>query len=71
METFDRNTGKFPLSWVGQDGALQQRFFAFMKTHIFPMAYWRLYPKGWWYGSNTVFKPDVTNMPHTPKMPKE
>lgn len=60
METFDRNTGKFPLSLLGQEGYIQETLFAFMKKHIFPLAYWHLYPRGYWYGTDTIFRPDVT-----------
>ena len=27
---------------------------------VFPFAYFYLYPMGWWYGAETVFRPDVT-----------
>ena len=60
LETFSRETGGFPLNLFGQEGVMQQKFFAFMKVHIFPTAYFYLYPLGLWYGTGTIFKPDVT-----------
>lgn len=59
METFGRETGKFPLSLVGTEGALQQRFFFFLKQQLFPYVYWNLWVHGWWYGTNGPLKPDV------------
>jgi sulfide:quinone oxidoreductase len=60
METFSKDTGKFPLSLLGQDGELSHRFFYFMKEHMFPFVYWRLWVNGKWFGTNGPFKPDVT-----------
>ena len=61
METFNPDTGKFPLSWIGQDGAIQHRFFYFLKETFFPAAYWTMWTRGWWYGTNGPFKPNVTS----------
>ena len=60
METFNWDTGKFPMSMIGTDGYLQHRFFYFLKEQIFPLAYWSLWTKGRWYGTNGPFRPDVT-----------
>jgi len=60
METFSKDTGKFPLSLLGQDGELSHRFFYFMKEHMFPFVYWRWWVNGKWFGTNGPFKPDVT-----------
>ena len=59
METFSRETGKFPLNLVGTEGALQQRFFYFLKEQLFPFVYWNLWTRGLWYGTNGPFKPSV------------
>jgi NADPH-dependent 2,4-dienoyl-CoA reductase/sulfur reductase-like enzyme len=61
METFDRETGKFLYNLVGQHGEMQFKLFAYFKRTVFPFVYWQLWPRGWWYGSSTIFKPDVTN----------
>jgi len=60
LETFSRTSGRFPMSFIGQDGPLQQRIFAWMKRYLFPFVYWHLYPKGLWFGTYAIFKPDVT-----------
>lgn len=60
MESFDSNTGKFPMCMCGQQGALQQRFFYWLKEQFFPFAYWTMWTRGMWYGTNGPFKPDVT-----------
>ena len=60
METFSAETGKFPLSLLGQEGALQERLFYFLKRTVLPFAYWNMWVKGRWYGANGPFKPDVT-----------
>ena len=59
METFSKD-GKFPYNLVGQDGEIQQYLFAMMKKYVFPFAYFYLYPLGRWYGTETIFRPDVT-----------
>jgi len=59
METFGRDTGYFPLNMVGTDGALQLRFFYFLKEQVFPFVYWYLWPRGNWYGTRGTFKPNV------------
>jgi len=60
LETFSRSYGRFPMSYIGQDGPLQQRIFAWMVLYFFPFVYWHLYPKGMWFGTYAIFKPDVT-----------
>ena len=60
METFSAETGKFPLSLLGQEGALQERLFYFLKRTVLPFAYWNMWVKGRWYGTNGPFKPDIT-----------
>jgi sulfide:quinone oxidoreductase len=59
LETFDRKKGKFPYSLLGQEGLLQEMFFAWMKKRLFSFVYWNLYPKGLWFGTNVIWKPDV------------
>lgn len=59
METFGRETGRFPLKYFGTDGAVQYRFFYFLKEQLFPFVYWNLWTKGLWYGTNGPIKPDV------------
>jgi eukaryotic sulfide quinone oxidoreductase len=59
METFDRETGKFPYNLVGQYGYMQERFFAWLKSTFFRFAHFNLWVKGWWYGTSGCFKPDV------------
>lgn len=59
METFSRDTGKWPLKYVGTDGAAQQRFFYFLKEQLFPYVYWNLWTRGMWYGTNGPLKPNV------------
>mmetsp|Transcript_26154 Transcript_26154/g.44090 ORF Transcript_26154/g.44090 Transcript_26154/m.44090 type:complete len:466 (+) Transcript_26154:21-1418(+) len=46
METFSRDTGKFPYKYIGSEGALQRRFFFWMKEMMFPYVYWTLWPRG-------------------------
>lgn len=58
-ETFGHETGKWPLKYVGTDGAAQQRFFYFLKEQLFPWVYWNLWTRGMWYGTNGPIKPDV------------
>ena len=60
METFDSNTGKFPYSLVGQEGAGRMALWAFFKKEFFPFVYWNLWTKGHWFGNSGPFKPDVT-----------
>lgn len=60
MESFNPEYGKFPMTLLGQDGALQQRFFYWLKEQFFPFAYWKMWIHGYWYGTNGPFKPDVT-----------
>ncbi len=61
METFGRDTGKFPLTLVGQDGTpFQQRLHYLILAHLFPFIYFHLWTRGRWYGPSMVFKPDVT-----------
>lgn len=60
MESFSHETGKFPMRLLGQDGALQQRFFYWLKEQFFPLAYWQMWIRGYWYGTNGPFPPDVT-----------
>jgi NADPH-dependent 2,4-dienoyl-CoA reductase/sulfur reductase-like enzyme len=59
METFSRETGKFPYSLIGQEGAVQQRLFYWMKKDMFPYVYWNLWTKGKWFGNSGPFKPNV------------
>jgi len=59
LETFGRETGYFPLNLVGTEGALQQRFFYFLKEQVFPFVYWNLWTRGYWYGTRGPFKPNV------------
>jgi NADPH-dependent 2,4-dienoyl-CoA reductase/sulfur reductase-like enzyme len=59
METFDPKTGKFPYTWIGQEGYFQKRFFYWMKKDMFPYVYWNLWTKGKWFGSSGPFKPNV------------
>ena len=62
METFNANEGgKLPLSLVGTllPEALKRRIFMQLKVHVFPRAYFSLYPRGLWFGPNGPFKPDV------------
>ena len=61
METFGRDTGNFPLNMIGTEGALQQRFFYFLKEQVFPYVYWNLWTRGMWYGTNGPIKPRVTD----------
>jgi NADPH-dependent 2,4-dienoyl-CoA reductase/sulfur reductase-like enzyme len=60
METFSRDTGKFPLKYLGTEGELHFRFFYFLKEQIFPAVYWNLWPRGLWFGPNGPIKPTVT-----------
>ena len=32
-------------------------FFYFLKRYIFPRVYFKLAPKGLWFGRNTIFRP--------------
>lgn len=59
METFDRETGRFPYNLLGQDGRAQQYLFSWFKTTLFPFAFWNLWIHGRWYGSHGPFKPNV------------
>lgn len=59
METFNPDTGKFPYTLIGQEGAMQQRFFYWMKEKMFPYVYWNLWVKGKWFGNSGPFKPNV------------
>lgn len=59
METFSRDTGSFPLNLIGTEGAVQQRFFFFLKEQLFPFVYWNLWTRGYWYGTRGPFKPNV------------
>jgi eukaryotic sulfide quinone oxidoreductase len=60
-ETFNYKTGKFPLNLIGSEGALQERFFFFLKNSFFSLAYWTLWPRGQWYGTNGPIKPNVVD----------
>jgi sulfide:quinone oxidoreductase len=59
METFSRETGKFPLKYIGTEGDLQMRFFYLLKERLFPFVYWNLWTKGAWYGTNGPIKPSI------------
>jgi NADPH-dependent 2,4-dienoyl-CoA reductase/sulfur reductase-like enzyme len=59
METFNRETGKFPYNLLGTEGAIPERAFYFLKEQFFPFVYWNLWTYGRWYGTNGPFKPDV------------
>jgi len=59
METFSKETGKFPFKYFGTEGPMQYRFFYFLKEQLFPFVYWNLWTKGLWYGTNGPIKPDV------------
>lgn len=65
METFSRDTGKWPLKYVGTDGNAQYRFFYFLKEQVFPFVYWNLWTRGMWYGTNGPLKPDVLSKENT------
>ena len=67
METFSWETGNFPLKMIGTEGAFQQRFFYFLKEQVFPFAYWNLWVRGRWYGTNGPLKPDVRDPTSTEK----
>lgn len=60
-ETFDRSTGKWPLKYIGTEGDLHQRFFYILNEKVLPFAYWNLWTRGWWFGTNGPVKPDVTD----------
>jgi eukaryotic sulfide quinone oxidoreductase len=61
METFSKETGKFPYSLIGQnENRMQGKFFYWMKETVFPYVYWNLWPRGRWFGNSGPFKPDVT-----------
>lgn len=65
LETFDGEYGKFPYNvFVGKllPVEIQQRFFYWLKEQFFPFAYWQLWVRGQWYGTNGPFKPDVTKV---------
>jgi len=62
METFSPETGKFPWKYVGTDGAVQNRFMYFLKEQVFPYVYWKLWVKGRWYGTETLWKPKVPTL---------
>jgi sulfide:quinone oxidoreductase len=36
METFSKDTGKWPWKYIGTEGHVQQRFFFFLKETVFP-----------------------------------
>lgn len=59
MESFHGDFGKMPLCLFGQEGPVQQRFFYWLKEQFFPFAYWKLWTRGMWYGTNGPFKPNV------------
>lgn len=59
METFNPETGKFPYTLIGQEGAFQKRFFYWMKKDMFPYVYWSMWTKGKWFGNSGPFKPNV------------
>jgi len=58
-ETFSPDTGKFPWKFIGTDGPMQYRFFYFLKEQVFPYVYWTFWPRGLWYGTDGVMKPNV------------
>lgn len=60
METFSRETGKFPYNLIGQEGRLHRKFFYWMKESMFPYVYWNFWTRGRWFGNSGPFKPDVT-----------
>jgi sulfide:quinone oxidoreductase len=60
LETFSRDSGKFPYSLIGQTGYFPEMLFCWLKTTGFPLFYWNLWLKGRWYGTNGIIKPDVT-----------
>ena len=62
METFSRETGKFPYNLVGTEGYMQRRFFYFLKEQFFPFAYWKLWVRGYWYGTHGPFKPSIETL---------
>lgn len=59
METFHGDMGKFPCCLLGQEGSFSQMVFAVMKKELFPFAYWNLWTRGMWFGTNGPFEPDV------------
>jgi sulfide:quinone oxidoreductase len=67
METFNRETGKFPWKYIGTEGDLQQRFFYLLKEQFFPYVYWNLWTRGWWYGADGILKPNVVEKTETIK----
>jgi sulfide:quinone oxidoreductase len=67
METFGRETGRFPYRLLGTEGAVQQRFFYWLKEQFFPFAYWKLWVRGWWYGTHGPFKPSIGTKDDDPK----
>merc|ERR1712137_633648 len=68
-ETFDSETGRFPYNLIGSTGAMQQRFFYFLKSQVFPFVFWNLWLDGKWFGSHGPLKPGgsttVTRQVHT------
>lgn len=59
METFNPETGRWPLTLLGQDGPLQRKIFYVLKERLFPFAYWHLWPKGLWYGTTGPIRTTV------------
>lgn len=49
-ETFHRDTGPFPLRYIGTEGDIHQRFFFILKKYVFPFVYWNLWTHGLWSG---------------------
>lgn len=64
-DIFDRNTGPFPLKYIGTEGDIHQRFFFLLKKYIFPFVYWHLWTHGLWYGP-TGLKIRETNQGDVP-----
>ena len=62
LETFNPETGKFPLFLLGQSGPLQQRLFAWMVKYFFPFVYWNFFLKGYWYGTNGLWRPKFSKL---------
>lgn len=59
METFAKETGKFPYNLLGTEGEFQRRVFYFLKEQLFPFVYWNMWIHGRWYGTSGPFKPIV------------
>ena len=62
METFSSETGNFPWKYIGTEGALQQRFFYFLKETMFPFAYWQLWTRGFWFGTTGLLRPTIDRL---------